>query len=257
MVNNYLLLRISLFIILFNIVKPFACRAQEKSDKLFIGLKAGFPLATSKSTFKTYWSPIIDVSLCGLKRQYSNLYAGVGFDYSQFYIGEWIHQLKSRLHIFNPNIVAGYDLKLLKRLKLFPNIALGYSWMKFTNTITPSKYIQSYMAKFGMLYLNNGNWKGQQIISEDWIKQSVKSYISVPWDHEIFYGYLWWKMPILMLNGQRIEGYAAEGFGGQYIFVLPTLNMVVVFTSGIDWNRPELIYQPLELLQQFILPAVR
>jgi CubicO group peptidase (beta-lactamase class C family) len=113
------------------------------------------------------------------------------------------------------------------------------------------------MAKFGLLYLNNGKWKGQQIISEEWIKQSVKSYINVPWDNEIYYGYLWWKRPILMLNGQRIEGYSAEGFGGQFIFVLPTFNMVVVFTSGIDWNKAELIYQPVEMLQQFILPAIK
>jgi len=111
------------------------------------------------------------------------------------------------------------------------------------------------MAKFGLLYLNNGKWKGKQIISEDWVRQSVKSHIS-PW-YETFYGYLWWKKPLLMLDGQRLEGYSAEGFGGQLIFVLPSYNMVVVFTSAIDWNQADLLNQPLEMLQQFILPAVK
>jgi CubicO group peptidase (beta-lactamase class C family) len=111
------------------------------------------------------------------------------------------------------------------------------------------------MAKFGLLYLNRGKWKGQQIISEDWIEQSVKSYIS-PW-YETYYGYLWWKNPFLLPNGQRIEAYAAEGFGGQLIFVLPTYKMVVVFTSGINWNQEELLYQPFEMLQQFILPSIQ
>jgi CubicO group peptidase (beta-lactamase class C family) len=110
------------------------------------------------------------------------------------------------------------------------------------------------MAKFGLLYLNHGKWNGKQIISEDWIKQSAKSQISP--SYETYYGYLFWKQPFLLLNGQRIEAYAAEGFGGQLIFVLPTYNMVVVFTSGVDWNQEKLLYQPFEMLQQFIIPAV-
>ena len=112
------------------------------------------------------------------------------------------------------------------------------------------------MLKFGLLYLNNGRWKDQQIISEEWIKSSVNDYIKTS-RPEVYYGYLWWKRPLLMLNGQRIEGYTAEGFGGQCIFVLPTYNMVVVFTSGIDWDEGKLTYQPVEILQQFILPAIK
>jgi hypothetical protein len=33
--------------------------------------------------------------------------------------------------------------------------------------------------------------------------------------------------------------------------------MVVVFTSGIDWDKAILVYQPVEMLQQFILPAIK
>jgi CubicO group peptidase (beta-lactamase class C family) len=111
------------------------------------------------------------------------------------------------------------------------------------------------MAKFGMLYLNNGKWKGKQIISEEWVKQSVKSQIS-PWE-ETYYGYFWWRIPFLLPNGQRIEGYHAEGFGGQFIIVLPTYNMVVVFTSNINWNEEGYLYDPVKILQQFILPAIK
>jgi CubicO group peptidase (beta-lactamase class C family) len=112
------------------------------------------------------------------------------------------------------------------------------------------------MVKFGLLYLNHGRWKGQQIISEEWINLSVQDYIRTN-QSQVNYGYLWWKRPLLMLNGQRVEGYTAEGFGGQTIFVLPGYNMVVVFTSGIDWNEEELTYQPVEILEQFILPAIK
>jgi len=112
------------------------------------------------------------------------------------------------------------------------------------------------MIKFGLLYLNHGRWKGQQIISEEWINLSVQHHIETP-QSEVYYGYLWWKRPLLMLNGQRVDGYTAEGFGGQTIFVLPGYNMVVVFTSGVDWNEEELTYQPVEILEQFILPAIK
>jgi hypothetical protein len=61
---------------------------------------------------------------------------------------------------------------------------------------------------------------------------------------------------MLMLNSQRIEGYCAEGSGGQYNIVLPIYNMIVAFTSESYWNEPQLTNQPIEMLQQFILPAV-
>jgi hypothetical protein len=60
------------------------------------------------------------------------------------------------------------------------------------------------------------------------------------------YGYLWWI--------DSFGGYSAHGFGGQYIFVLPELVMIVVFTSGlknIDFPAPH------ELVKTFILPAAQ
>jgi hypothetical protein len=143
MINKYFILRISLLIIIFNLAKPCACYSQEKVENYFLDLKLGPPIAISKTTFKTYWFPVIDISLSGLKCTYKNLFTGLGFDYSRFYIGEWIY-LKTRLHIVNPNVLFGFDIHLYKRLKLFPDFSLGYSWITFTNPITPSKYIQSY-----------------------------------------------------------------------------------------------------------------
>jgi hypothetical protein len=143
MIRKYFILCISLLIIIFSLAKPCACYSQEKVKNYFIDIKLGVPDPTSETTFKTYWFPVIDISLSGMRRNYKNLYAGLGFDYSRFYIGDWIY-LKSRLHIVNPNIIVGYDIQLLKRLKLFPDFSLGYSWLIFTNPITPTNYIQSY-----------------------------------------------------------------------------------------------------------------
>ena len=98
------------------------------------------------------------------------------------------------------------------------------------------------MAKIGWLYLNNGQWDGQQVISEKWVADSTRKQINATlYDG---YGYQWWV--------SYDKFYAAVGHRGQFIYVLPRQNMVVVFTSslkGADFFIPE------NLLNKYILPA--
>lgn len=103
-------------------------------------------------------------------------------------------------------------------------------------------------AKLGYLYLNKGNWNGKQLIPEKWVEESTKMQVKADWN-PIFpgYGYMWW------IN--RFGGYAALGYGGDYIFVVPELDLVVVFTGGI-YNTNELFY-PGELMEKYIVPAVK
>ena len=78
------------------------------------------------------------------------------------------------------------------------------------------------MAKFGYLFLNNGSWDGQQILTEEWVTESTKSHF-IPYEGQ-GYGYQWWTIP-----GTDI--YQASGLYGQRIIVIPELDMVVVFTA--------------------------
>lgn len=82
-------------------------------------------------------------------------------------------------------------------------------------------------ARFGQLVLNKGKWNGQQVVSSRWIEESLK-----PASHLIdketgksvdFYGYQWW-----MLNRNGMQVYYARGLAGQYIFIIPDKNMVIV-----------------------------
>lgn len=84
------------------------------------------------------------------------------------------------------------------------------------------------MAKFGLLYLNGGQWKGQQVIAKEWVEQSLTKHSVVD---GIDYGYLWWCEP-LTANGVTYNGVAAKGNGGQRIFLWPALNMLAVVTAG-------------------------
>lgn len=85
-------------------------------------------------------------------------------------------------------------------------------------------------AKLGRLYLNNGNWNGKQIVSENWIRESVK--VDTSNGSEWFYQYHWW------LASQKGD-YFARGMLGQYVYVNPSKNMIIVRlgekSAGVDW----------------------
>jgi CubicO group peptidase (beta-lactamase class C family) len=103
------------------------------------------------------------------------------------------------------------------------------------------------MAKFGLLYLNNGNWYGRQIVSKNWVKQSFEKHSVV---QGVDYGYLWW-LKHLDANGVRYYGRAAQGNGGQKIYVWQKQNMVTVITGG-NYNTQS---PSDELISKYILPS--
>lgn len=99
------------------------------------------------------------------------------------------------------------------------------------------------MAKFGYLYLNNGEWDGQQIVSAEWVAESTS--LQARTGGSLDYGYQWW-------ISERLKGYAAMGRYGQTILVLPEQQIIVVTTARIDTHDPI-----FELVEEFIIPAVQ
>ncbi len=78
------------------------------------------------------------------------------------------------------------------------------------------------MAKLGLLYLNNGTWDDQQIVSADWVNRSNTGPAS-PY-YQTSYGFQWW------LDDAN-NWYSARGYNGQYIYVIEDHKITVVFTS--------------------------
>ncbi|MHA1965099.1 MAG: serine hydrolase domain-containing protein [Candidatus Thorarchaeota archaeon] len=81
------------------------------------------------------------------------------------------------------------------------------------------------MAKFGLLYLNNGTWDDQQIVSSDWVTRSNNG--PSTYYYMTSYGFQWW------LDDDD-DWYSARGYNGQYIYVVQDHDIVVVFTSDND-----------------------
>jgi CubicO group peptidase (beta-lactamase class C family) len=93
------------------------------------------------------------------------------------------------------------------------------------------------LAKFGQLYLDGGVWQGQQLISAEWVAASVVRHVDLS-DVMRFsegYGYQWW-LDELQYKGQLLETWVTSGYGGQYMFVVPGLELVVAFT-GRNYNN--------------------
>jgi CubicO group peptidase (beta-lactamase class C family) len=83
------------------------------------------------------------------------------------------------------------------------------------------------MARFGYLYLNGGNWEGQQLIPESYVQSSIHPQSAGGPPGESAYGLLWWVT--------MIEDYAAffaAGIGGQYIYVIPDIDLLVVISGA-------------------------
>lgn len=81
-------------------------------------------------------------------------------------------------------------------------------------------------AKFGRLYLNKGNWNGTQVLPQSWIEEST-----VPQNSRVsFYNYQWWFSR---------TGFYAQGILGQFIFVNPQKNLIIVrlgkHSKHTDW----------------------
>ena len=101
------------------------------------------------------------------------------------------------------------------------------------------------LAKFGFLYLNNGYWNGQSIVSESWVKESTGQQIQ-SLSHPIYgkfgYGYQWWVKKVDDCNSFR-----AWGRRGQFIAVVPKLDLVIVVTSKTAQPHPptSIHYNPL------------
>jgi CubicO group peptidase (beta-lactamase class C family) len=102
------------------------------------------------------------------------------------------------------------------------------------------------LAKIGYLYLHGGVWDGQQIVSKDWVKQSVAPFIVAEEGYK--YGFKWWLLP-------QGDGYIwmARGFGGQRLMVFPEKELIVVFTGWTILGEPP----SDQAFVSRILPAVR
>jgi CubicO group peptidase (beta-lactamase class C family) len=166
----------------------------------YVPLIEGFPLATDPGTAFHYsnltsnWLGILVDRACGMHlKSYAeeNLFSPMGVE-----AGEW-----------------------------------GTDWDGHNNGCGDLHLTARDMAKFGLLYLNDGEHEGNHIIPADWVRDSLQTYSEDAWGNigrfrDIGYGYHWWSA---RAGDQRVN--FAWGHGGQLIVLVDELDMVVVTTA--------------------------
>lgn len=157
--------------------------------------------------------------------------------------------------------VSGLRADKFAECCLFKPLGISdYYWLKLPNDIVQTAgglYLRPRdMAKIGCLFLDGGRWMGKQIVSDEWAKESVENRISAGQlpaaARADGYGYQWW-LSSFRVGGRVVQSYSARGRGGQFILVLPAQKTVVVVTG---WNDNDLMFQPLDMVQRYVLPAI-
>ena len=107
------------------------------------------------------------------------------------------------------------------------------------------------LARIGYLFLREGEWDGEQIISRGWVRACTSPVVLDVEPDGTAYGYQWW-VPVHE-NGEALV-FAGYGYGGQFLFVVPPEDLVVVFNGWQHHERAE--RSTRAALRERILPAI-
>jgi CubicO group peptidase (beta-lactamase class C family) len=106
------------------------------------------------------------------------------------------------------------------------------------------------MMKLGELYLQKGKWNGREIVPHTWVTESTSTKIAAR--PGLGYGYFWWTRDFNW-KGTIVRSFFAWGYGGQYIFVIPDLQLVVTLT-GSHWTTDPKNHV-MEMMENYIVPS--
>ncbi|HEY0140468.1 MAG TPA: serine hydrolase [Thermoanaerobaculia bacterium] len=106
--------------------------------------------------------------------------------------------------------------------------------------------------KFAQLMLDDGKWRGKQILSPEFVRQSVEPHYPLG---SLRYGYLWWIID-LPYKGKTVRAFYAGGNGGQTSMAIPELDLAIVVFGGNYGDNPRTLGVQRELVPKQILPAI-
>ncbi|MBT3667161.1 MAG: serine hydrolase [Opitutae bacterium] len=130
------------------------------------------------------------------------------------------------------SVVPGSAGHFIRDELLKPMGILNYGWQEdlsgFPKSAAGSSLRSRDMIKMGLLTLHQGKWKGKQHLPKAFVKRATSPLVQT--NGENFYGYFWWSQT-REINGKKYPIIQGRGAGGQFIFVFPTLDLVVAATA--------------------------
>lgn len=159
--------------------------------------------------------------------------------------------------------ISGLRVHEFARKHLFYPLGIrNHEWVSLFLKKTPAaasglRLTSRDVMKFGLLYMNDGNYNNTQVMDSAWVKESFQSFVQRPDLRDLKikeggYGYSFWTYTDT-IQSRPIEIIEAKGNGGQSIFFCKSLNLLVVTTGG-NYNKPN--DDPYRMLTKHIIPAV-
>jgi CubicO group peptidase (beta-lactamase class C family) len=151
---------------------------------------------------------------------------------------------------------TGKPLDELARTLLFESLGIrDIEWLKYAqgnvSAASSLRLRPRDLAKIGQLVLQRGTWNGTRIVPASWIDAATTPQINGP--PLFFYGYQFW-LGRSLVNKRAVEWTAAVGLGGQRVFILPALDLVVVINAGL-YKSDLQGWLPLAILNRYVLAS--
>lgn len=142
--------------------------------------------------------------------------------------------------------------------KLFAPLGItDFDWLPFTNHPDPAVFgalrlRPRDLAKVGQLLADDGVWNGERVLPEGWVAESTTPRLNT--EGLLYYGYHWW-LGRSLSSGRDLVWIAGLGNGGQRLYVVPELRLVVA-VNGANYGSPLQGTVPHAILNRLVLPAV-
>lgn len=133
---------------------------------------------------------------------------------------------------------AGRPLDVFASEVLFEPLGIAdVEWLRYPdgtpNATSGLRMRAPDVAKFGQLMLDGGAWAGRQIVSSAWVQESTTAHVQTT--GPVSYAFHWW-LGRTLVGGKEIDWIGALGYGGQRLYVVPEMNLVVVIFAGLYAN---------------------
>lgn len=165
---------------------------------------------------------------------------------TNFFYNNWDFNVAGVIYerLVEPDLYAALRTRLAKPLGMEDlEASPGRLVWEPSNSLHPAHTMRMSardLARFGQLYLQEGRWQGKVLLSPAWIRESTKPVTNL--DDGRGYGHLWWTYApgylgatYPTLNTQRM--FAAVGTGGQFVLIVPGLDLVFVHRGDTDNGR--------------------
>jgi CubicO group peptidase (beta-lactamase class C family) len=149
---------------------------------------------------------------------------------------------------------TGMNVEQFAKIQIFTPMGIGpYKWGVASSTLSKCAAgldLRSRdMLKLGLMLRDGGRFNGKQILPEAWVRKMIKTQYKNP-SYPHSYGYFWWTHNF-DVEGKKLFCHSARGALGQFIYYVPSLDLLVVFTST---NRKNMKI-PFNAMEQELLPA--